>query len=98
MATVEKAKMNSNAVEDSLARVFFAADSEAAINEQINHEYTMSYVYHAVSHLAFPQCIFPQLGFTVGKQSTNKLIDHIPLALANIKPFMPTSSQAYSIS
>lgn len=49
MATVEKAKMNSNAVEDSLARVFFAADSEAAINEQINHEYTMSYVYHAVS-------------------------------------------------
>lgn len=49
MATVEKAKMNSNAVEDSLARVFFASDSEAAINEQINHEYTMSYVYHAAA-------------------------------------------------
>ena len=48
MATVENAKMNSPDVKDSLARVYFHDDSEAAINEQINHEYTMSYVYHAV--------------------------------------------------
>lgn len=38
-------------VEDSLARVFFHKDSEAAINEQINHELTMSYNYDAVSSL-----------------------------------------------
>lgn len=49
MATVENAKMNSPKIEDSFARVYFHEDSEAAINEQINHEYTMSYVYHAVS-------------------------------------------------
>lgn len=48
MATVENAKMNSPNVEDSFARVNFASQCEAAINEQINHEYTMSYVYHAV--------------------------------------------------
>lgn len=46
---VQKAKMNSNLKEDSLARVFFHKDCEAAINEQINHEYTMSYVYHAAA-------------------------------------------------
>ena len=45
---VQKAKMNSSSSKDSLARVFFHQDCEAAINEQINHEYTMSYVYHAV--------------------------------------------------
>lgn len=36
-------------VEDSLARVFFHKDSEAAINEQINHELTMSYNYDAAA-------------------------------------------------
>ena len=35
--------------QESLARVFFHRDSEAAINEQINHELTMSYNYDAVS-------------------------------------------------
>ncbi|CAK7343778.1 unnamed protein product [Dovyalis caffra] len=32
----------------SLARQYFADESEAAINEQINVEYTASYVYHAM--------------------------------------------------
>ncbi|XP_047321135.1 cytosolic endo-beta-N-acetylglucosaminidase 1 [Impatiens glandulifera] len=34
--------------QDSLARHKFLADSEAAINEQINVEYNVSYVYHAM--------------------------------------------------
>ncbi|KAK4433356.1 Ferritin-2, chloroplastic [Sesamum alatum] len=34
--------------QDSLARHKFADDSEAAINEQINVEYNVSYVYHAM--------------------------------------------------
>ena len=46
VAKVEEAEMN--VTEDSLANVFFARDSEVGINEQINHEYTMSYVYHQV--------------------------------------------------
>ena len=33
----------------SLANVFYARDSEVGINEQINHEYVMSYVYHQMS-------------------------------------------------
>lgn len=40
---------NTTGPQDSLARVFFHADSEAAINEQINHELTMSYNYDAVA-------------------------------------------------
>lgn len=40
---------NTSGPEESLARVFFHRDSEAAINEQINHELTMSYNYDAVS-------------------------------------------------
>ena len=61
MTTVQNAKMNSPDVKDSFARVFFHSDSEAAINEQINHEYTMSYVYHAVSicvlTMSYPQML-----------------------------------------
>lgn len=50
MEAVEAAQQNSPRVEDSLARLNYHLDSEAAVNEQINHEYTMSYVYHAMSN------------------------------------------------
>ncbi|KXZ53533.1 hypothetical protein GPECTOR_7g983 [Gonium pectorale] len=39
---------NTNAAVSSLARVDFHPACEAAINEQINIEYTVSYVYHAL--------------------------------------------------
>ena len=35
LATVEKQKMNSPKIDDALARVWYAEDSEAAVNEQI---------------------------------------------------------------
>ncbi|KAL6755885.1 pre-apoferritin [Haematococcus lacustris] len=44
LATVDKA----NTVTESLARVNFHPECEAAINEQINIEYAISYVYHAL--------------------------------------------------
>ncbi|GFH28479.1 UVR domain-containing protein [Haematococcus lacustris] len=44
LATVEKA----DAVTDSFARVNFHPECEAAVNEQINIEYAVSYVYHAL--------------------------------------------------
>lgn len=44
LATVDK----TNAVTDSLARVNFHPECEAALNEQINIEYNVSYVYHAL--------------------------------------------------
>ncbi len=47
---------NTTGPQDSLARVFFHADSEAAINEQINHELTMSYNYDAVSFPLAHEC------------------------------------------
>jgi hypothetical protein len=50
LVAVENAKQNSPAMEDSLARLNYHPTSEAAVNEQINHEYTMSYVYHAMSN------------------------------------------------
>lgn len=50
LEAVEAAQQNSPRVEDSLARLNYQLDSEAAVNEQINHEYTMSYVYHAMSN------------------------------------------------
>ncbi|KAJ6922581.1 ferritin-2 [Populus alba x Populus x berolinensis] len=37
-----------NSPQVSLARQYFVDDCEAAINEQINVEYTASYVYHAM--------------------------------------------------
>jgi ferritin heavy chain len=49
LTTVQKMKIASSDKQDAMARVFFHEESEAAINEQINHEYTMSYVYHAIS-------------------------------------------------
>eukprot|EP00884_Botryococcus_braunii_P005658 jgi/Botrbrau1/15093/Bobra.0255s0006.1 len=50
LEAVEAAQQNSPRVEDSLARLNYHLDSESAVNEQINHEYTMSYVYHAMSN------------------------------------------------
>ncbi|GFH17307.1 ferritin [Haematococcus lacustris] len=44
LATVDKA----NTVTESLARVNFHPECEAAINEQINIEYAISYVYHSL--------------------------------------------------
>ncbi|KAG2485150.1 hypothetical protein HYH03_016136 [Edaphochlamys debaryana] len=44
LAVVEK----TNAATQSLARVDFHPACEAAINEQINVEYTVSYIYHAL--------------------------------------------------
>lgn len=52
---------------ESLARVFFHQDSEAAINEQINHELTMSYNYDAVS-ISYPLISY-------GEQSWEDLAD-----------------------
>lgn len=49
LAAVEQAPPNANPLEESLARVFYSPDSELAVNEQINHEYTMSYVYHQMA-------------------------------------------------
>lgn len=46
---VEQADLNGQPVEDSFARVGYTRDSEYAVNEQINIEYNMSYVYHAMS-------------------------------------------------
>lgn len=43
LATVEKAPLS-----DSLARVGYTLECEAAVNEQINVEYNVSYVYHAL--------------------------------------------------
>ena len=59
IAKVEKAKPNANRMEDSLTRVFFAPESELAINEQINHEYTMSYVYHQMVSLLLSSDVHP---------------------------------------
>ena len=47
IAKVDDVEMND--AEGSLANVFYARDSEVGINEQINHEYVMSYVYHQMS-------------------------------------------------
>lgn len=44
LATVDK----TNQVTDSLARVGWHPECEAAVNEQINIEYQVSYVYHAL--------------------------------------------------
>eukprot|EP00268_Persea_americana_P021491 TRINITY_DN2144_c0_g2_i1.p1 TRINITY_DN2144_c0_g2~~TRINITY_DN2144_c0_g2_i1.p1 ORF type:complete len:270 (-),score=69.95 TRINITY_DN2144_c0_g2_i1:570-1379(-) len=41
-------QMVPNLPQDSLARQKFADDSEAAINEQINVEYNVSYIYHSL--------------------------------------------------
>lgn len=41
LTAVDKGKLNSPKIEEGLARVFYHQDSEAAINEQINHELTM---------------------------------------------------------
>lgn len=41
LVAVDKGKLNSPKVEEGLARVLFHPSSEAAINEQINHELTM---------------------------------------------------------
>jgi ferritin heavy chain len=49
LVAVDKGKLNSPKVEEGLARVLFHPSSEAAINEQINHELTMSYVYTSVA-------------------------------------------------
>lgn len=40
--------VSSNSVADSFARLDFHPECEAAINEQINIEYNVSYVYHAL--------------------------------------------------
>ncbi|EIE19589.1 ferritin [Coccomyxa subellipsoidea C-169] len=42
--------MNSPDVDDSFARLNYHQDSEIGVNEQINHEYSMSYQYHAMSN------------------------------------------------
>jgi len=47
---VASAHLTSSSQEDSLARLNYAAESEVGINEQINHEYSMSYQYHAMSN------------------------------------------------
>lgn len=44
LATVDRM----DSIQDSFARVNFHPDCEAAINEQINVEYNISYVYHAL--------------------------------------------------
>lgn len=49
LSLVEQADMNGSPPEDSFARVGYTKDAEYAINEQINIEYNMSYVYHAMS-------------------------------------------------
>ncbi|KAL3151498.1 hypothetical protein ABBQ38_012497 [Trebouxia sp. C0009 RCD-2024] len=49
LTAVEKADMNGQPIEDSFARVGYAQDAEYAVNEQVNIEYNMSYVYHAMS-------------------------------------------------
>ncbi|PWA77033.1 ferritin-2 protein [Artemisia annua] len=41
-------KLIPSVAHESIARHKFAADSEACINEQINVEYNVSYVYHAM--------------------------------------------------
>ncbi|KAK9821419.1 hypothetical protein WJX81_002132 [Elliptochloris bilobata] len=46
---VAQASMNSGKPEDSFARLNYHPESEAGVNEQIAHEYTMSYAYHAMS-------------------------------------------------
>ncbi|KAK9806224.1 hypothetical protein WJX72_006011 [[Myrmecia] bisecta] len=46
---VESAEMASPLIADSFARVGYHREAEYAINEQINIEYNMSYVYHAMS-------------------------------------------------
>ncbi|CAL8471238.1 g10780 [Coccomyxa elongata] len=47
---VQTAEMNSPDVDDSFARLNYHQDSEVGVNEQINHEYSMSYQYHAMSN------------------------------------------------
>ncbi|CAK0785699.1 hypothetical protein CVIRNUC_008910 [Coccomyxa viridis] len=47
---VASAHLTSSSTDDSLARLNFAAEQEVGINEQINHEYAMSYQYHAMSN------------------------------------------------
>ena len=42
IAKVEQAAPNANAMEDSLARVFYAPESEQAVNEQIKQVPTYS--------------------------------------------------------
>ena len=49
MVAVSKGKLGSSKIEEGLARVRFHQGGEAAINEQINHELSMSYVYLAMS-------------------------------------------------
>lgn len=41
--------MNSPAMDDSFARLNYHVESEVGVNEQINHEYSMSYQYHAMA-------------------------------------------------
>jgi hypothetical protein len=67
MKKVENATMNSSKVEDSLARVFFHPNSEAAINEQISHELTMSYNYDAVSANLTHPCHPPSFSALIQK-------------------------------
>lgn len=45
---VSSAEMNSSEIDDSFARLNYHVESEVGVNEQINHEYTMSYQYHAM--------------------------------------------------
>lgn len=49
LSLVEQADMNGQPPEDSFARVGYSKDAEYAVNEQVNIEYNMSYVYHAMS-------------------------------------------------
>lgn len=48
-STGTKGELNSPGPEHSFARTHYPLDSEAAVNEQINIEYNISYVYHSMS-------------------------------------------------